>query len=162
MPRQETQAIGRLFEKTMIAAYGAENVKTHFDAFDTICDATQVRQDAVAELTEQAKDTNDIDFILVVGGWDSSNTAHLLEIPHEEGMKGFHVNEASCIKPDNSVAHRTVDGEILVEENFLPLDRPVKIAVTSGASTPDSVVQECMEAITLVKNLAPGSEVVAA
>ena len=55
-----------------------------------------------------------------------------------------------------------VDGEILVEENFLPLDRPVKIAVTSGASTPDSVVQECMEAITLVKNLAPGSEVVAA
>jgi len=121
-----------------------------------------VRQDAVAELTEQAKETNDIDFILVVGGWDSSNTAHLLEIPHEEGLRGFHVNEASCIKPDNSVAHRTVDGEILVEENFLPLDRPVKIAVTSGASTPDSVVQECMEAITLVKNLAPGSEVVAA
>ena len=53
----------------------------------------------------------DLDFILVVGGWDSSNTAHLLEIPHEEGLRGFHVNEASCIKPDNSVAHRTVDDE---------------------------------------------------
>jgi 4-hydroxy-3-methylbut-2-enyl diphosphate reductase len=162
MYKKETQAIGKLFEKVMMKKHGADKINEHFAAFDTICDATQVRQDAVAELTEQAKDTNDIDFILVVGGWDSSNTAHLLEIPHEEGMKGFHVNEASCIKPDNSVAHRTVDGEILVEENFLPLDRPVKIAVTSGASTPDSVVQECMEAITLVKNLAPGSEVVAA
>ena len=107
----------------------------------------------MAELTEQAKETKDIDFILVVGGWDSSNTAHLLEIPHEEGMKGFHVNEASCIKPDNSVAHRTVDGEILVEENFLPLDRPARIGVTSGASTPDSVVQDCLEQILLIKKV---------
>ncbi len=147
-----------------LGRYGPENVKEHFAAFDTICDATQVRQDAVLEMSEESNSSagNPLDFILVVGGWDSSNTAHLLEIPHEEGLRGFHVNEASCIKPDNSVAHRTVDGEILVEENFLPLDRPVKIAVTSGASTPDSVVQECMEAITLVKNLAPGSEVVAA
>ena len=148
----------------MMIKYGPENVKEHFAAFDTICDATQVRQDAVLEMSEESNSSagKPLDFILVVGGWDSSNTAHLLEIPHEEGLRGFHVNEASCIKPDNSVAHRTVDGEILVEENFLPLDRPVKIAVTSGASTPDSVVQECMEAITLVKNLAPGSEVVAA
>merc|ERR1719160_1181626 len=81
MYKKETQAIGRMFEKVMIQKYGPENVAEHFAAFDTICDATQVRQDAVAELTEQANDTGDIDFILVVGGWDSSNTAHLLEIP---------------------------------------------------------------------------------
>ena len=194
-----------------MAAYGPENIKDHFAAFDTICDATQVRQDAVLELSTNAlsAEHQDLDFILVVGGWDSSNTCHLLEIPHEEvcplrhsrprsvagldskrlrrawwsalllllqalccsrhhlflhhapsshlrsqGLLGYHVNEAKCIRPDNSVEWRDVDGNILVTESFLPLDRPVRIGVTSGASTPDSVVQECLEAIVMVKQLA--------
>jgi len=150
MYKKETQAIGRLFEKTMIAAYGPDNIKDRFAAFDTICDATQVRQDAITELSEAEAD---LDFILVVGGWDSSNTAHLLEIPIEAGLTGFHVNVASCIRPDNSIEHRDVEGNILVTENFLPLDRPARIGVTSGASTPDSVVQECLEQIMLLKKL---------
>ena len=107
----------------------------------------------MAELTEQAKETNDIDFILVVGGWDSSNTAHLLEIPHEKGLAGYHVNTAQCIRPDNSIEWRDVDGNIVETADFLPLDRPARIGVTSGASTPDSVVQECLEAISMVKKL---------
>ena len=96
MYKKETQAIGKLFEKTMMAAFGPENVKQHFAAFDTICDATQVRQDAVNEMSDSALDEKqpDLDFILVVGGWDSSNTAHLLEIPHEKGLLGYHVNTA--------------------------------------------------------------------
>ena len=140
-----------------MAAYGPENIKDHFAAFDTICDATQVRQDAVLELSTDALSAEagqDLDFILVVGGWDSSNTCHLLEIPHEQGLLGYHVNEAKCIRPDNAVEWRDVDGNILVTESFLPLDRPVRIGVTSGASTPDSVVQECLEAIVMVKQLA--------
>merc|ERR1712070_1208679 len=57
MYKKETQAIGKLFEKTMMAAYGAENIAEHFAAFDTICDATQVRQDAITEmsLSEEAQ-----------------------------------------------------------------------------------------------------------
>ncbi|KAL1519545.1 hypothetical protein AB1Y20_023060 [Prymnesium parvum] len=152
MYKKETQAIGRLFEKTVMAAYGPENLKDNFIAFDTICDATQVRQDAIAEMTETAAE-NKLDFILVVGGWDSSNTAHLLEIPHAAGLTGYHVNVAGCIRADNSIEHRTVDGRIEVQENFLPLDRPARIGVTSGASTPDSVVQECIEQIVLIKKL---------
>jgi len=152
MYKKETQAIGRLFEKTMMAAYGPEDIKDRFAAFDTICDATQVRQDAITELSE-AKDAN-LDFILVVGGWDSSNTAHLLEIPIEAGLTGYHVNVAGCIRPDNSIEHRDVEGNILVTKNFLPLDRAPRIGVTSGASTPDSVVQECLEQIMLLKKLA--------
>merc|ERR1719231_2168422 len=66
MYKKETQAIGKLFEKTMMAAYGAENIAQHFAAFDTICDATQVRQDAITEMT-QAESSADLDFILVVG-----------------------------------------------------------------------------------------------
>ena len=91
---------------------------------------------------------------LQVGGWDSSNTAHLLEIPHELGLTGYHVNVGSCVRPDNTIEHREVDGTVLTTEDFLALDRPMRIGVTSGASTPDSVVQECMEAIVLVKKLA--------
>ena len=155
MYKKETQAIGRLFEKTMMQAYGPENVKEHFAAFDTICDATQVRQDAVLEMSQEAIEQKPLDFILVVGGWDSSNTAHLLEIPHEKGLTGFHVNEAKCIRPDNSVEWRDVDGTIKITENFLPLDRPARIGVTSGASTPDSVVQECLEQLIMLKQLSP-------
>jgi len=150
MYKKETQAIGRLLEKTMMAAHGPENIQDNFAAFDTICDATQVRQDAIAEMTEG--DAN-LDLILVVGGWDSSNTGHLLEIPVEGGRVAYHVNEAGCIKEDNSIVHRTVDGEVASTASFLPLDRPVRIGVTSGASTPDSVVQECLERIILIKSL---------
>ena len=162
MYKKETQAIGKLLEKTMMQAYGPENVKEHFAAFDTICDATQVRQDAVQEMAERAlggEPEEALDFILVVGGWDSSNTAHLLEIPHEKGVPGYHVNTASCIKSDNSIEHRDVHGGVSTTSDVLPFDRPVRIGVTSGASTPDSVVQECLEAISMLKKLgeAPGA-----
>merc|ERR1719310_2741746 len=146
MYKKETQAIGKLFEKTMMQAYGAENIKERFAAFDTICDATQVRQDAITEMTDSEL-AGELDLILVVGGWDSSNTAHLLEIPHDAGLPSYHVNVPGCIKPDNSIEHRTVDGAIETAADFLPLDRPARIGVTSGASTPDSVVQECPEAV---------------
>ena len=155
MYKKETQAIGKLFEKTMMAAFGPENVKQHFAAFDTICDATQVRQDAVNEMSDSALDEKqpDLDFILVVGGWDSSNTAHLLEIPIDAGLSAYHVNVPGCIKPDNSIEHRLVNGDIETTANFLPLDRPARIGVTSGASTPDSVVQDCLEQILLIKKV---------
>ena len=66
--------------------------------------------------------------------------------PGHSGMQG-------CIKPENAIEHRLVDGTIETKENFLPLDRPARIGVTSGASTPDSVVQECLEAILLIKKV---------
>jgi len=152
MYKKETQAIGKLMEKTMMAAFGAENVADNFAAFDTICDATQVRQDAISEMS-LSPESSQLDFVLVVGGWDSSNTAHLLEIPVHEGLTGYHVNVPGCIKPNNAVEHRTVDGDVVTTADFLALDRPARIGVTSGASTPDSVVQECLEAILLVKKL---------
>ncbi len=73
MYKKETKAIGQLFQKAMMKIYGPSKVDEHYMEFDTICDATQERQDAVSELVENAKDL-ELDFILVVGGWDSSNT----------------------------------------------------------------------------------------
>ena len=153
MYKKETQAIGKLFERVMIEKYGPENSKERFIAFDTICDATQVRQDAISEMI--SAEDYDLDFILVVGGWDSSNTAHLLEIPVHEGKVGYHVKTADCIRADGSIEHRTVDGEIVVAENVLPKGRAAKVGITSGASTPDSVVQECLEQLIMLKQLSP-------
>ena len=73
--------------------------------------------------------------------------------PVHEGRAAYHINEASCIKEDNTITHRTVDGEVITTNDFLPLDRPARVGVTSGASTPDSVVQEALERIVLLKKL---------
>jgi 4-hydroxy-3-methylbut-2-enyl diphosphate reductase len=149
MYKRETQAIGRLFEATMIKNY-PEDAADRFVAADTICDATQVRQDAITDMIEDPA-CDELDFILVVGGFDSSNTAHLVEIPHDAGKAVFHINDAACIKEDNSLTHRLVDGTMATQPNWLPADRPVKIGVTSGASTPDAYVQEALERLVLLK-----------
>ena len=152
MYKKETKAIGQLLQRTMMQKYGPENINERYYEFDTICDATQVRQDAVTELCD-THDEVGLDFILVVGGWDSSNTAHLLEIPEMRGVTGYHVNEPGCINADNSITHRKVNGDIETTAGLLPLDKleNLRIGVTSGASTPDSVVQDVMSRVFMLK-----------
>jgi 4-hydroxy-3-methylbut-2-enyl diphosphate reductase len=94
-----------------------------------------------------------LDFILVIGGFDSSNTAHLLEIPHDAGIRSFHINRADCIGADNTITHRTVDGEIVTEPFLEDLTKDVVMGVTSGASTPDGAVQDSLGQIFLLKKL---------
>lgn len=103
-------------------------------------------------MTENASDL-DLDFILVVGGFDSSNTAHLLEIPVNAGVRSFHINRAECIGADNTITHRNVAGEIVTEPFLLDLDKDVVMGVTSGASTPDKAVQDSLSQIFLLKKL---------
>merc|ERR1739848_951321 len=133
--------------------------------FDTICDATQVRQDAVDELCNMHLDPDqpDLDFILVVGGFDSSNTAHLLEIPQMRGVRSYHINTADCIEADNSIRHRTIDGEIVEGEQLLEnfanseegakTKKTLRIGVTSGASTPDKEVQDALGRIMMLNSI---------
>lgn len=148
MYKRETRAIGKLFEKTMMHKYGPAEVKDHYAEFDTICDATQERQDAIQELMEEEK----MDFILIVGGFDSSNTAHLKEIPHMQGINSFHIDRAERIRADGSIEHREIDGSIVVTPNFLP-EGPLTIGVTSGASTPDAYLQDAIERLFLLRGL---------
>ncbi|CAJ1955159.1 unnamed protein product [Cylindrotheca closterium] len=152
MYKKETKAIGQLFQKTIMQKFGPSKVDEHYYEFDTICDATQERQDAVTELVENGNDYG-LDFILVVGGWDSSNTAHLLEIPHHQGIRSFHINRADCISADNTITHRTVEGEIVTEPFLLNLDKDLVLGVTSGASTPDAAVQDALSQIFLLKKM---------
>jgi 4-hydroxy-3-methylbut-2-enyl diphosphate reductase len=97
-----------------------------------------------------------LDFILVIGGWDSSNTAHLLEIPHMADVRSFHINRADCISADNTITHRTVDGEIVTEPFLLDMDKDVVMGVTSGASTPDAAVQDSLSQIFLLRKMMEG------
>jgi 4-hydroxy-3-methylbut-2-enyl diphosphate reductase len=92
-----------------------------------------------------------LDFILVIGGWDSSNTGHLLEIPIHAGLRAFHINKAECISADNTITHRTVNGEIITEPFILDMNKEVIMGVTSGASTPDAAIQDSLSNIFLLK-----------
>jgi len=170
MYKKETRAIGQLLQKTMMKTFGPDLINEHYYEFDTICDATQVRQDAVDELCNMDEDPKrpDLDFILVVGGFDSSNTAHLLEIPHMRGVPSFHINSAECIQAENKITHRTADGAIV--ENEAPFlteamlwdtdpttgektKKLLRVGVTSGASTPDKEVQDALGRIMILNKL---------
>jgi len=94
-----------------------------------------------------------LEFILVIGGWDSSNTAHLLEIPIHAGIKSYHINRADCISADNTITHRTVKGEIVTEPFLKDSDDMAIMGVTSGASTPDAAVQESLTNVFMLKKV---------
>lgn len=122
-----------------------------------IVKSQQERQDAIHELVENAEKLK-LDFILVVGGWDSSNTAHLLEIPMHAGVRSFHINRAECIGADNTITHRTMAGDIVTETFITDLSKQVVMGVTSGASTPDAAVQDSLSSIFMLKKLAGSAE----
>jgi len=213
MLKGETELIGKLFERTMIQKYGPQHVNEHFLSFNTICDATQERQDAMykmfgasyeaptsqlyAELEgeqvgielasekalarrmagkkKKAVDmkangevTHDIDLCLVVGGFNSSNTGHLIEIPEELGVPTYHVDSALRIGGTSSegavnvIQHKPLatppweamlDQGLKVTADFLP-QGPVTIAVTAGASTPDNSIGQCLEKVLAIRGLA--------
>ena len=145
MLKSETEQIGKLFERTMLKKYGPTEVNQHFMSFNTICDATQERQDAMFELVEE-----ELSLMVVIGGFNSSNTTHLQEIAIEHDIPSYHIDSADRIGPGNRVEHKPLGKDIEVAENWLP-DGPILVGVTSGASTPDKVVEDVIEKIFELK-----------
>ena len=145
MLKSETEQIAKLLEQTMLQKYGPTQLNEHFMSFNTICDATQERQDAMLELVKK-----DLSLMLVIGGFNSSNTTHLQEIALEYGIPSYHIDSADRIVSRTQIEHKPLGKEIEVTENWLP-EGKITIGVTSGASTPDRVVADAIKKIFELK-----------
>ncbi len=141
MLKGETEQIGKLLERTMMKKYGPTEVNEHFQSFNTICDATQERQDAMFQLIEE-----DIDVMVVIGGYNSSNTTHLQEIAVEHGIPSYHIDSADRIGADQQIEHKPLHEDLTVTQNWLPTGK-ITVGITSGASTPDRAVEETIAKI---------------
>ncbi|MDJ0650685.1 MAG: 4-hydroxy-3-methylbut-2-enyl diphosphate reductase [Xenococcaceae cyanobacterium MO_188.B19] len=145
MLKSETEAIGKLFEKTLLKKYGPVEFDNHFMSFNTICDATQERQDAMLNLVKE-----DLSLMIVIGGFNSSNTTHLQEIAIEKGFKSYHIDSVERLLSKNAIEHKPLIKGIQIDENWLP-EGPITVGVTSGASTPDKVVEDIIQKIFELK-----------
>jgi 4-hydroxy-3-methylbut-2-enyl diphosphate reductase len=139
----ETEAIADLLKATMIEKYGTENIKEHFaDTRDTLCYATNDNQEATYGLLKESAD-----FAIVVGGYNSSNTSHIVELC-EEKLPTYFISSEEKILSDKSISHFDFHSHKEIEtENFLPKKEIVDIILTSGASCPDAVVEAVLRKV---------------
>jgi len=143
MLASETQAIAEKLKETMKAKFGEENLEMHFaDTRDTLCYATNDNQSATLSLL-----TEDVDIAIVVGGYNSSNTSHLVELL-ETKFKTFFIFSENNIISKNEIVHFDFHNKKEVySKTFLPEKEKIRIAITSGASCPDSVVDNIISKI---------------
>ena len=152
MLMSESLEIGDMFQRAMREKYGVDALPGVFRSFDTICSATQERQDAVVALLDEAP----LDLMVVIGGYNSSNTCNLAKICAER-YPTFHIAEADSLVSADQIRHRPIGAPstALVTEtsssNWLPRFGPLVIGLTAGASTPNNVVGQVvarLEALT--------------
>lgn len=139
MLASETHEISDFFKNKMISIYGQETIKNHFaDTKDTLCYATNDNQKATLELMKETGD-----FAVVVGGYNSSNTMHLVELL-EEKIKTFFVQSADKIIGQNCIKHFNLKTDKEIVSEFFPNleGRKLRVLLTCGASCPDSVLNE--------------------
>jgi 4-hydroxy-3-methylbut-2-enyl diphosphate reductase len=151
MLASDTQAIADFLKQVMIEKYSltADNVEDHFsDTRDTLCYATNDNQTAVYGLLKTAAD-----LAIVVGGYNSSNTSHLVELC-EEKLPTYFINSEEEIVSSSVIKHFNFHTkEELTTKNFLQLNEPVKILITSGASCPDALVEGVIEKLVSFFNV---------
>ena len=146
----ESLAIARQIGASMTRRYGESVVAEHFRSFDTICSATQERQDAVVAMLEQP-----LDLMVVVGGYNSSNTCHLAALVRSRGVTVFHIEDASAVDPTaRTLRHQPIGSkQEAVATDWLGGARI--IGITAGASTPNNKIGETIVRICETAGVEP-------
>jgi 4-hydroxy-3-methylbut-2-enyl diphosphate reductase len=137
----ETQEIADYFKQVMLEKFGAEKLKDHFaDTRDTLCYATNENQEATYGLLK-----NEADLAIVVGGYNSSNTSHIVELC-EQKLPTYFISSAKEVISGEKINHFDYSHQkLLSSENYLPQKPVTDIILTSGASCPDSIVDEVLQ-----------------
>jgi len=149
----ESLEIGEMFGAAMRERYGEAALADHFRAFDTICSATQERQDAVIALLDQ----HPLDLMVVVGGYNSSNTCNLARICADR-VTTLHIAEPDCLVSATEIRHRpvgapsTASGLEVVSKDWLPGTGQLTVGLTAGASTPNNIVGEVIRRLDKFAN----------
>lgn len=136
MLKSETLEIQNRLQQAVVRRDGDPS---NFLAFDTICGATQERQDALFDILKER-----LDVLLVVGGYNSSNTTHLVEIGQEE-LPTFYIRRADCIESLEKIAHFDLEQKQEVQSDFshlLDLEKDVHVGITAGASCPNNLIED--------------------
>jgi 4-hydroxy-3-methylbut-2-en-1-yl diphosphate reductase len=136
MLMSESLEIGEMIRAAMADRFGDATLAEHYQAFDTICSATQDRQDAVVQLLRDKA----VDLMIVIGGYNSSNTANLARICAAV-RPTFHIADPECLVSPDEIRHRPIGSkDETSSRGWLPAAGPLTIGLTSGASTPDNLV----------------------
>jgi 4-hydroxy-3-methylbut-2-enyl diphosphate reductase len=147
----ESLAIAELIRRALVARFGEEDGAARFRAFDTICSATQERQDALYALLDRTP----LDLLLVIGGYNSSNTTHLLEIGLERSVPTFHIQDASCIAGAGTIRHQPLHRKDETETQDWLADGPRAVGVTAGASTPNAEIERVIRRVAAIRGIEP-------
>lgn len=148
MLSSESLSIAEMLKQAMAARYGEEELAARFRSFDTICSATQDRQDAVLKLVESRQ----LDLMIIIGGYNSSNTNNLAKIASKY-TRAYHIQDPACIVSADEIRHKPIGSkEEVVSRGWLP-DGPVEIGITAGASTPNNKIGEAIEKILACRGL---------
>jgi 4-hydroxy-3-methylbut-2-enyl diphosphate reductase len=132
-----------MIEAAVRARNGEEGLTERFRDFDTICNATQENQDAMLALVTGGR----IDLMVVVGGYNSSNTRNLARIAARAGVPTYHIEDASSLAADR-IRHQPVGtSEVVEATGWLPAEGPIRVGFTAGASTPDTRLAAVMQRV---------------
>ncbi|OFZ56856.1 MAG: 4-hydroxy-3-methylbut-2-enyl diphosphate reductase, partial [Bacteroidetes bacterium RIFCSPHIGHO2_02_FULL_44_7] len=145
----ETQEIANLLYTTMVQVHGQAAIQSHFaDTRDTLCYATNDNQSATLELLK-----SEADLAVVVGGYNSSNTSHLVELLEQKFVTYYIKNADEIISRDEIDAYDIHTATVHRHAAFLPEKDALRIVMTSGASCPDSTMDQVMQKILSVMNI---------
>ena len=140
MLSSESLEIGEMFRDAISERHGREGLDSRFRAFDTICIATQDRQDAIIALLG----AQTLDLMIVLGGYNSSNTCNLARICAER-LPTYHVAEPESLVSPVEIQHKPAGGKHPVSAHGWLPDGTLTIGLTAGASTPDSFIDEVVQ-----------------